>query len=792
MHRVGSWLQTKKVHASASTQSLDALAESQNLEAALRAATLIMNDDVDGAERGLDQGNSSFHKLGKGVVYFLKAALGFEQDIMKEASQVLADAETTATNDQSRAQRGGRAFHSDIYAAGSEFALCGAQAQIMGAVVAVLNESLTESIRGFYKLRKAYATLDSLMEMEGKFVKMKGGLAGSRKQSSESLRSNLSTGSDQEVPGGFNQARTHDTSEVHGHSALRQAANADDDDVAKAGDDDSDDFYDADERADEHPMTRRYTGNLELPNSKQTDTASPIDSPFSKISLDNRNGFEKTNSTDSSSSLPLRSPTHNTTFTFDPDSEVLSNPLDVFIHSGASLCFGLLLVLISAIPPAFGKLLYIIGFRGDRERGLRMLWQASKFGNINGGMAGLILLGWYNGLVGFCDIIPDSTTGVEGGEDDVEGYPTVRLRALLKQMRERYPDSRLWLMEEARMAAAQRRLDETLRLLNLGGESKLKQLEALHWFEKSMNSMYAHRYELCSSSLLKCVDLNSWSRALYYYIAGAAHLALYRNLKDSGKAEDRKEAAKQAKLAEEYFKVSTTHTGKKKMMGRQLPFDLFVTRKIAKWTARSAAWGCAFVDAVGVSPIEEMTFFWNGYKKMDLGHLEDSLTNLAWSEDPSRNPHWTREDLDEKAILALLRAVVLRNMRRNEEAKALLRKQIIAHEAHLFKGHHKDDWTAPVAHYEMAVNLWMEREEYIRRYGAGLAGANPQAQEDARDKRNDRSDQSLVAEAKEWIEKAKNWGGYEMDARIGMKVTTGVDAIKKWEATYSAAGPRQR
>ncbi len=766
----------------------------------MRAATLIMNDDVEGAERGLSQGNSSYHKLGMGVILFLRATLGFEQDVIKEASDKLAEAESSASLDLYKAQRSDRYNEDGLYAPGSEFALCNALAQIMSAVVAVLNESLTDAIRAFYKLRKAYITLNNLVDEEDKALKARGigSLTASKQNSAESLRSSkLTPVASRASSGPLDRRSRPAASQARSPSKLRHADHAMDNEKSHQKDIDEDEFYDADDVHNGKP-TKTYTGHLdmELPN---------VGAKLHDLSLSEDN-HEKEGFSTPSEDLPAATKISNIDlrrFSHDPDSEIFTNPIDVFVHSGVNLCFGLLLLLISAIPPAFGKLLYVIGFRGDRERGIKMLWQASKFHNINGGMAGLALLGWYNGLVGFCDIVADANSE---DPEDVEGYPTARLEALLAEMRFRYPSSLLWRVEEARMAAAHRDLDSAIQSLCHTGKSSLRQVEALTMFEKSLAALYSHRYQLCSDSFIACVELNSWSRALYYYIAGSAHLAMYRDFKAAGNTA---EAAKQAELAEKNFKVAPSHTGKKKIMARQLPFDVFVNRKILKWTARAEAWNCDFVDAIGVSPNEEMAFFWNGYKRMPAEQLQHSLRNLAWSENLELNPHWAKEDLDEHAILAVLRASIYRNLRKHEEAKALLKKEILCHDKILFKGQYKDDWTAPTAHFEMGVNLWMQRSQYIREYGSGIPDASTDRPNLSKQTTNDtmgssasapgqarnakelldinlNTDAKLVGECKEWIEKTGKWESYDLDARMGIKVTTAGDALRKWEARHGS------
>jgi hypothetical protein len=657
----------------------------------------------------------------------------------------------------------------------------------MSAVVGVLNESLTEAIKAFYKLRKAYITLDGILEAEERYIKTHHNGSGiqSERQSTESLPAPRA----HEMPGGFGDDGPHESSHpLSSVENVRKDSKAgleskppphakDPDDT-----DEEDEFHDANESHEQKHTPHTYIGRLEV--EERFEEVDTIDGHMESMSISTKYHLERTSMMSPSSSSP-KLPRKLMVFDHDPDSDVFANHIDLFVHSGANLCFGLLLLIISLIPPAFGKLLYIIGFRGDRARGIRMLWQASKFDNINGAMAALILLGYYNGLVGFCDILPDSTND----EDDVEGYPLNRLRNLLEDMRSRYPNSKLWLLEDARMQGANRRLDVSIKMLSGDAKASLKQVEALHMFEKSLISMYSHNYALCAESFLSCVELNNWSRALYYYNAASAHLELYR----VHKTKDPAAAQVHAEKAKKYYHEVPNHTGKKRFMARQLPFDVFVARKIQKWEARAKEWNCDFVDAVGVSPMEEMAFFWNGYKKMPESGLQESLAHLAWSESPE-NKNWVREGLDERSILFLLRAAVYRNLRRHEDAKALLKKEILQHDKSAFKGYLKDDWTAPVAHYEMAVNFWMERKGYQHQYGSvapqagDLQQSNFQRRVEAGDlealreeqKTFVKADEPLVRDCKEWIEKVARWDSYDLDARVGLKVTTARETVAKW------------
>lgn len=357
---------------------------------------------------------------------------------MREASERLGQAETAAYDHQRHADK--NAYQSKIYPPGSEYALCLAEAQLMSAVVAVLNESLSESIKGFYKMRKAYVALQEIADAEKRYMKGR---------SSTSVAGTSTRSTVKPAPSLASTAPS-----ISGQTLVAQ------------DEDDDDDFVDADENLTPATPTT-YQGHLE---SKE------LESKLGNLSI--RPGS-------SSTMTPVVPVVEEDDF-----SDFSNHPVDLFIHSGSNLCFGLLQLMLSLIPPAFSKLLYIIGFKGDRELGIQMLWRATRYTNVNGAMAGLITLGYYNLTVGFCDIVTS------------DAYPKERLTTLLVQMRKRYPQSRLWRLEEARMLAADKQLEDAVTMCGTHEKSPLKQVEALQWFEKSLNCMYLHRYEECATSFL--------------------------------------------------------------------------------------------------------------------------------------------------------------------------------------------------------------------------------------------------------------------------------------------------
>ncbi|KAF5869891.1 putative mitochondrial outer membrane protein iml2 protein [Botrytis fragariae] len=603
--------------------------EEQHLRDVEAAMLKLLNDDIDEADKLLKKNDSSYHHLGRGISGFLSAMMGVEKDLLKEAAVILLEAENKSWEDMKKAQKESTAFQSNIYPQGTEYLLCYSVAQLTSAITAVLSGSITEAVKGFYKLRKAYLTLDGILEIENKYLE-------------KMASSNSSTTSLTSRP----PSRKSTVPAVTVDDIAHQTANLS--------------VGDLDEKMDEN--------NASFPDVSRPPSPPSVTNPYD----------------------------------IDPAlaEKVFTNRTDIFIHSGVRLCCGLLLLVFSMIEnPIFNKILYIVGFKGDRERGTRLLWQATRYQNFNSAIAALALLGYYNGLVGFCDILPTDA----GADENLTGYPQKKCQALLAEMKARHPDSRLWKLEEARMLSYNQDLKGALEILEENSKSKMKQIAMINTFEMALTTLFFHEYQKSATAWINCSEQSAWSPTLYHYMAGASYVELYRNTRVS----DPTAAKIHKKKATEFLMKAPPLAGKQKVMAKQLPFDIYIVSKVGKWEQRAKTWNVDLIDAIGPSPFVEMIYFWNGVKKSGNVELQKCLDLLE--ETRMTCAEKCNEDEDDGAIHLLLRGCVMRNMGRYEEARKILTGGIVDSERHA-RGALRDDWTLPSAYYELACCSWHEKD----------------------------------------------------------------------------------
>ncbi|KAF7552076.1 hypothetical protein G7046_g7531 [Stylonectria norvegica] len=677
--------------------------EMEDIHDAMDSAALIMNDDLDGAWEQLQKGDSSFHQLGLAVTIFMRSVLGFEKQVMAQTTAKLDECEARAWTDFKKAQKYGKArCGSKLYPPGTEYELVRAETQLMGAVVGVLHESVIEAMKSFYKLRKAFLTLDGIIEAEGKMLET---------IKAKKLEELAATSS-----GGDSVAKL-ESDEVDG--------------IVKNGDDDSSKLDSAD--------VKEGSSGFHTP---MTGTTTPSEEDGTPLQIKSKAA------------------------TSEP--ELLDNPLDIFVHSGASMCFGILILILSLMPPAFSRILSVVGFRGDRERGVRMLWRSTPYSNVNGALSGMVLLAFYNGLLGAVDILPDAKDFDEDAE--FVGPPREKCEKLLATMRSRYPESRLWRVEEARQHANEQNLPKAIEVLTTGSESKMKQVAALNNFELSINSMFVQDWNLMRDSFLHCIEVNDWSPALYYYMAGIASLELYRDAFHSG---DEGEARRQKVKTEDFLRKAPTVAGKKRFMARQLPFETFLQRKVQKWEERAKRLKIDLADAIGSSPALEMSYMWNGPKRMGPVELERAMGVMQWERCTAKGEvvEKMKLEIDEMGLFALGSAALLRRQGKWDDARAMLEKHITKQDRTAFKGPTKDDYVLPAGTYELGAIAWAECCE------------PPEGTvEETRAYRLKK-----LQECQGYLDIVKVWEVYLLDTRIGMRVQSGLETLnwfrKKMAAT---------
>ncbi|SMN19288.1 similar to Saccharomyces cerevisiae YJL082W IML2 Protein of unknown function [Maudiozyma saulgeensis] len=743
------------------------LKQAQDFELALRAMDYVLDDK---AEQGLallnesdkaDGPDQTINVLARGVIEFLEATLSFEPEEMKIASATLARAEQLSLKSKQRAEKD-QIKSSSLYPPGTVYAVTYTESCLLHALLMLFSESMMEAAKAVLKLRKAYHTLQDILQQIKNANKQKKSLKNKfRKMKMEDV--NKTTESIESSSASFISSDSKMFASVDIPYDLTPEEQKDKD------------LLDYAEKI--HKMRVKRLSGAHIGNPPAINR---LRNELGMATLDN---------------LPKEDDDSISTehvFLSD-DLDASQATIDEFVHSGVNLCFGILQVVISLLPPAIGAVLSAIGFRGSREDGLRLIWRATKERNVHGCIGLLALMFYYDGPFQFTDDdfdIPaatstkkrsDSTTsslrrqptgessnslnktmsaltiGSELDDNEMDAptllHPGKILVNALLQSRALFPNSALWLLNEARMLSSRGKLREAIQLMDSIDVDKIhmRQVKVMMVFDRANTLVHLHEYDRAADDLLSLLEFSDWSHALYTYYAGCCYLESYRmcilGLKDSSKAEDYKQKAIK------YIFSAPDHLGKKTFKAKNLPLDRFMLRKVEQFKNKQKELNLEDpLDAIATSPVHELAYFYNGYNRMIPEDLEIAKRMLT----EYKNPAIEAMDPDQELLRNLLLSLTLRRLGDIEEGCKLMDSEVLTKIISIdnngvctYIKKTEDPWAYPAALYERALFCWKLN---------GMKG---------------------LPESKQWLERATGYADdYELSSRIGMKIKAALDRVE--------------
>lgn len=767
------------------------LKQAHDFELALQAMDYLLDDRTkEGLHLINDDPDSTIKTLAYGVIKFLESTLGFEPEVMRQAGEILTKAENLSSRDRTKMQKL-KLQTSSIFPPGTEYAVTYAESNLLNALIMLLSESAIESVKALYKLRKAYHTLDEVFKILNEHE------ANLQKNSNVKLNANSNGNNTASTLGkNANESNSSFNSSLSGHT-----------------------FADI-----PFQLTTDQIKNPKINSMAQKITKMRLDR-LNGCHIGNTPAYERLRSSLGSEQIKEKQ---------EDQVSIMSNfenqsTIDEFIISGANLCYGILQLVLSLLPPAVGKVLSIVGLKGSREDGLNKIWKSVESRNVLGCIGLLGLLTFYDGPFQFTDadfdlpelnkleaemdgetsltphssnssnyaspcasllspklskktskiskIIrseslhhPATTASTTNNNNNSNGTLNCKesnlsetrpkLEESLLYARALFPNSALWLLQEARMLTSKGMIAESLKLMDsINRKIEMRQVEALLVFDRAIALIFLHQYERAAVEISRLLDINAWSPGLYTYCAGACYLELYR-MCVMGEITDANELKRKS-----YFRSKALELFKKapvlsKTAKKQMPFDNFVLRKMAQISSVAKKNKLDLIDAIGTSPIHELIYFWNGYNRMPTKHLRMTSKLLDYTiSKHAKIPETTEEGM----IRNLLQSLIQRRLGKISEGNAILDEKVLTYiiqthsqgggetGSYQFVKLSANPWMYTTALYEKSLFIWKDE---------GLDGLD---------------------DAKEWLRRAMNYADdYELSTRVGMKIKAALGRLESF------------
>ncbi|KAI5961412.1 IML2 [Candida pseudojiufengensis] len=810
-----------------------------DFEIALKAMDYLLDDRTDQGTKLLEEESKTISidgqpravfPLALGVMEFIEATLGFEPEVMAKAHKTLSEAENISINNAKYNVRYQLAT-SNIYPPGTEFQVTQAESTLLNALLMLLTENngMVESAKALFKLRKAYQILDAvykkIKESEPIFNK---NLAKLRKKAAattngsslkQGLTMNNNSISTVDLPG-YDSQTSSTTSLPQDLKLMKnlekiflmrkariEGTNLGNNTTKK----NINLFEDSNSsitliKQSNNNSPQNHTPKIFINENSNSDDEEFVDALENLTTTTDLSNNDLSQPTIDSSAQSILSSVETSESSPVSDSHLHVSTTDEFIHSGVQLCFGILQVVLSLIPPAIGKVLSIVGFKGDRDIGLKLLWTtAITSRNVHGELALLFLLMFYDGPIQFVDTgfkLPNTTsnnnilslenkTTVSDSElqkimDDPPNYTG----QLLKRARHHFPHNALWILQEGRMLAAHGDLIKASTIMQNFTDDKnnkiqMQQIEALLVFDRAMIYMYMHEYDKAARDLIYLIEINSWSKAVYLFMAAACYLEKYRMIKMGLVKVDNieEESKKYSELFSKYMKLSLSYVpghgsnAQKKGglggSGKQMPFDKFLLRKCKHIENRKKQYpNLSYADLVGTSLVHELIYFWNGYNRMTQDNFKIALKLLGYSgaantelSANTTNHSYAKieETEDEAMIRYFLQSIILRQLGQVKEGLKILDQHVISKyvisDQPQFRFHKLSysPYIYPTAFYEKTMFIWLLKTRLSENVDI----------------------KSAANESKNWLKKAEivGEGDYELSNRTSMRIKAAGDRL---------------
>ncbi|KAG1756842.1 outer membrane protein Iml2/Tetratricopeptide repeat protein 39 [Suillus paluster] len=340
-----------------------------------------------------------------------------------------------------------------------------------------------------------------------------------------------------------------------------------------------------------------------------------------------------------------------------------NGPVEELVLSGTAFGYGLFNLVLSLLPAKIRNVVGFFGFNHDRMLALQALAVAAAGNDIHSVFAGLVLM-TYHGVVLL----------LAGYQAD-EAHIIKQYKAIVSRVDARYPDGSLWILNKAKIQRMTHDTDGAIKTLRDGLKPERKksfpQADTLLTFELAWTLLSCRRYEETAKQFLDITKLNSWSHATYYFIAAGCYFSL--------KNYDR---------AQELLDKIPRQLEKRKLAGRDMPTESFIKKKMAFYKRKQVRLGGdeqRFVEAIRISPAEEIAIFWNTHARIEssvaIAHIQEwsaltpAITNVESKYLVTPVPTRANDDLDtvdELAIRSLLLGIVHCTLAEYAPARAFL------------------------------------------------------------------------------------------------------------------------